>query len=294
MTEAEWESSEDPAALLRHLDVIYEPGIVSEPGFRPKPKISDRKMRLFACACCRHIWEWLAPNYSKRIIDAAEGFADGAAPWSAVSDSGRKSGPGVECLRMPEADAGARAAAALAAQHYPAVLPAYAALLRGIAGNPFMVVERRHRHGSGDGSVISARKRNPAPGERLMVLAEWWLTDDVRRLARAAYDERLPDGTLDPARLLVLADALEEAGCAGDICQECKGEGKTHWRARDDEEDRWFRYTTHAGYRREDWMEKCEACGGAGRLPHALLEHLRSPGPHYRGMWSLDLVLGKE
>jgi hypothetical protein len=32
-------------------------------------------------------------------------------------------------------------------------------------------------------------------------------------LARAAYDERhLPSGHLDPARLLVLADALEEAG----------------------------------------------------------------------------------
>ena len=33
-------------------------------------------------------------------------------------------------------------------------------------------------------------------------------------LAQAAYDQReLPAGTLDPARLAVLADALEEAGC---------------------------------------------------------------------------------
>src|SRR5205085_953808 len=41
-----------------------------------------------------------------------------------------------------------------------------------------------------------------------------WLTADVRGLARATYQERaLPSGALDPARLAVLADALEDAGC---------------------------------------------------------------------------------
>jgi hypothetical protein len=36
----------------------------------------------------------------------------------------------------------------------------------------------------------------------------------VRQLALAAYDDRrLPEGTLDPARLTTLADALEDAGC---------------------------------------------------------------------------------
>jgi len=36
----------------------------------------------------------------------------------------------------------------------------------------------------------------------------------VRRLAEEAYEQRvMPAGTLDPARLAVLADALEEAGC---------------------------------------------------------------------------------
>jgi hypothetical protein len=37
----------------------------------------------------------------------------------------------------------------------------------------------------------------------------------ILRLAQAAYECRqLPVGTLDNARLAVLADALEEAGCA--------------------------------------------------------------------------------
>jgi hypothetical protein len=42
-----------------------------------------------------------------------------------------------------------------------------------------------------------------------------WRTPDVLDLAQAAYEERhLPAGTLDAARLAVLADALEEAGCS--------------------------------------------------------------------------------
>ena len=70
-----------------------------------------------------------------------------------------------------------------------------------------------------------------------------WLTATVTSLARTAYEERtLPSGELDPARLAVLSDALEEAGCADTD----------------------------------------------------ILAHLRGPGPHVRGCWVVDLVLGKD
>jgi hypothetical protein len=70
-----------------------------------------------------------------------------------------------------------------------------------------------------------------------------WNDGTVRRLAEGAYEHRLlPSGTLDLARLAVLADALEEAGC--------------------DQAD--------------------------------ILKHLRGPGPHVRGCWAVDLLLGKE
>src|SRR5262249_31345590 len=54
-----------------------------------------------------------------------------------------------------------------------------------------------------------------------------WRTADVLALARAAYDERiLPSGELDPQRLLILADALEEAGCANpEILNHLRGPG---------------------------------------------------------------------
>jgi hypothetical protein len=70
-----------------------------------------------------------------------------------------------------------------------------------------------------------------------------WLTPTVTSLAAAAYDERsLPSGELEKARLGVLADALEDAGC------------------------------TDA----------------------SILDHLRSPGPHVRGCFAVDILLGKE
>ena len=70
-----------------------------------------------------------------------------------------------------------------------------------------------------------------------------WNDGTVRRLAQAIYEERpLPGGPLDAARLAILADALEEAGC-----------------------------------RSED-----------------ILDHFRGPGPHVRGCWVVDLLLGRE
>jgi hypothetical protein len=49
---------------------------------------------------------------------------------------------------------------------------------------------------------------------RPVTISPAWQTPQVVVLAQAAYDQReLPSGTLEAARLAVLADALEEAGC---------------------------------------------------------------------------------
>ena len=93
-----------------------------------------------------------------------------------------------------------------------------AALLRDVVGNPF-------RSGYVDPSWLS------------------WNGGAVTKLARVLHDERsLPAGTLDNARLAVLADALEDAGCTDAV----------------------------------------------------VLDHCRGPGPHVRGCWVVDAVLGKE
>jgi hypothetical protein len=77
---------------------------------------------------------------------------------------------------------------------------AQAALLRDVVGSPF----------------------------RPLTLNTAWQAPTVLALAHAAYDNRiLPDGTLDRARLAVLADALEESGCTNaDILAHCRQPGE--------------------------------------------------------------------
>jgi hypothetical protein len=224
MTEAEWLACTDPSPMLEFLG----------------DRASRRKCLLFACACERRLWA--QPDCEREKVEAVESFADGAATaervLAALQDIGIDS---VSLESVTDLDPvawakyEARDSAEFAANvatgteeseddrawgaAYDAEKAVQAAQVRDIFGNPF-------RATSGiDGGWLR------------------WNRGAVRRLAEAAYEERqLPSGHLDPARLAVLADALEEAGCT-------------------DAE---------------------------------LLGHLRGPGPHARGCWVLDLVLGKE
>jgi hypothetical protein len=57
-----------------------------------------------------------------------------------------------------------------------------------------------------------------------------WRTVRVRSLARQAYEHRImPDGTLDLARVSVLADALADAGCTdAELLEHLRGAGPHH------------------------------------------------------------------
>lgn len=140
-------------------------------------------------------------------------------------------------------------------------------MLRDVVGNPFRPVMRVGK----DWGLFMHHDKH-------LLIFESWLTPTVMSLAEACYEERLEGGILDPARLAVLSDALEEAGCADEKCDACGGRGECDVK------------NYHGAW--ETWG--CSECGGTGGHLHPILAHLRSPGPKYRGMWSLDLLLQVE
>jgi hypothetical protein len=227
MTEQEWLSSEDPSRMLFAL--------TSEaPGPRQgRARPSDRKLRLFVAAGLAVVLpeSTLRPQVEAMADDPS--IPPDRRWWPTDADPA----DGARCVAT--------------ATRRPGSMKRLAALLRDIVGNPFRPVTLPPaEHSWFDGTEI---RTTP------VLSRHRFATPAVLSLARAAYEEReghwertplrgistqkwVDHGTLDGARLAVLSDALEEAGC--------------------DSAD--------------------------------LLSHLRSPGPHVRGMWSLDLILGRE
>jgi hypothetical protein len=247
-TETDWQSSQDACALLEHV----------------KDKVSVRKLRLIAAACGRRLSSWFRPELSLPALEVAERYADALASDDERHATQRKLGELKEgdynlgsWVRLwqnrTEAMSGFVILYVLqgdrAIQHdgggYIAYHGANAAYQAGYHGKG-----TANREAFEAGRAVAAEETaaqlhtirdvigNPF---RPVQIDPSWLTPVVTQLANAAYEERiLPSGQLDPHRLTVLADALEEAGASGD-----------------------------------------------------LLSHLRGPGPHVRGCFAVDGLLGK-
>lgn len=211
MTEAEWLACDDPTAMLPLL----------------RGKGDERKLRLFAVACCRELWNDIHDERCRRAVEFAERHADGCADDLELHDADRA----VSALHPPEErdhlTPAERAAVCIttpgAARAAELVLGSCS---RGDYDIPFRILmwwrqKRRMR-------LFQLRVLRDLVGPipfRPVALDPAWLTSDVLALAKGIYDDRAFD------RIPILADALQDAGCAcEDVLSHCRDAHATHVR----------------------------------------------------------------
>ncbi len=289
VTKSEWLASSDPAAMLNYLCGYEIQEVPSGHMGQPVKRTSDRKLRLFACACCRSVWHLLADPRSRAAVEVAERYADGEAAWDELDLAWDQAHNAViDAQHSLPVKAWAllhvawRTADRMIARHMDSIavdLPAEcpsAALLREIIGNPWRPV-----------LMLCGREPGWRIKEGLTVCCcnkcqEIKFSNDSRvlNMARSIYEERAWD------RMPVLADALEDAGCPSDKpCRTCSGHG--HFNKGNDD----FNTCPEECAK---YPETGTPCDGSGRVPNPLLAHLRSPGLHVRGCWALDILLGRK
>lgn len=220
MTEGEWLACNDPTKMQEFLDAMQPV---------PWDKATDRKLRLFACACGRRIWPLLTDERSRRAVETAERFADGLATekdleaaWIEAIDANECIGT-ILYLLGPEmwTVCAVHNAACNAADMHGRLTDACDF---ESAYNPERAVQCQLLR-----DIFGCLPFPPAPIHRT------WQSARLMTFAQTIYQDRAFD------RMPELADALEKAGCS-DV---------------------------------------------------EILNHCRGPGPHVRGCWVVDLLLGK-
>jgi hypothetical protein len=239
MTESEWLACDDPRHMLE---------------FR-EGKVSERRLRLFAVACCFRISHLLTDGYCLQFVDIGERFADRLATEDELEVARENAEDAMGASHRAATAAGWSAnswitnAATIAAgcilshwQNWVSDIgffetPLWAA--RAIAGPAAhgMLDDTPEREAFHNEQRVQCHLVRDIFGNPFRPIAfnPAWLTSTVLTLARGIYDERAFD------RMPILADALQDAGCDNDD----------------------------------------------------ILTHCRGAGPHVRGCWVVDLVLGK-
>jgi len=226
MTEEQWLSCTNPMPMLDFL----------------RGKASDRKVRLFACACCRRIWHLLT-DVSRKAVEVAEQYADGLVtseelsdPWPLHLPNPMPSIPAEWSNAKAEASGGDATRLAAAKDTRTMGIVFFTWVARYAAGAVAWKIVGAAKNSTHAASWASAWNQTEADEYEEQVwllrdilgnpfrpasLGPSWLTPDVITLAGHIYQDRafchLPE----------LADALEDAGCHDpDILGHCRGEGE--------------------------------------------------------------------
>jgi hypothetical protein len=209
-------------------------------------KASERKLRLFAVACCRRLWHLLTEEHLRDAVVMAERFAEGQADaqeLGAAAVAALASATHSWASGNPGAGDAAWAVAAAAScqgdlfENVVRVAKTASLAVPRIKGSLYQLAARDILRAAEQSAQAQLLRDLCAPFDCPALDPSWlaWHDGTVGKLTQGIYLEDAFE------QLPILADALEEAGCA----------------------DR------------------------------QILDHLRGPGPHTRGCWPLDLLLGK-
>ena len=204
MTEAEWLACADPQPMLEFL----------------RGKASDRKLRLFAVACCRQVWDLLVEE-GHNAVEASESYADGVigqnelATLRNAAKTPKRRSEVIWQLRSEDTQRAMQAA----------VMVAWG---RVDAWKASMQVAQQTRNVSYSRSYQADMNRatllrcifGPLPFYPV-VIDPACITTTVRQLVESIYADRSFDA------LPILADALEDAGCNNAaILEHCRSDGE--------------------------------------------------------------------
>jgi hypothetical protein len=246
MTEQESLACTEPTPMLEFL--------------RTQRTASERKLRLFAAACCRRVWDWLGEK-SRRAIEGLELHLDGVATaeklrlaaagayedWLEEFGTHHPSNAAYSAVTFQKVTSH-EVACGVAAEIAEAVR-CEASISKGISlqgwpppqvANPAVrqvCIEAGNRAMTDEWVVQCNLLREIFHGPRSAIyFRSHWRTAIVLSLASGSYENKAFDS------LPGIANALEEAGCDSP----------------------------------------------------GILNHCRSEGPHILGCWVIDLVLGRE
>jgi hypothetical protein len=214
MTEAEWLVCADPTPMLEFL----------------RRRASDRKLRLFACACCRQIWDRITHAKLRNAVDVSERFADQEATAAELKTASDKALRVVSKVRVAQTahwqqvqgmiEAGARDLPRLDPGLLSAASAAKATVVKGIgvvlmaADSARTAVVSNHAPQRDQAGLLRDIFGNPL---HKVTINTSWLTSTVVSLVNDIYEKRAFD------RMPILADALQDAGCDNDeILNHCR------------------------------------------------------------------------
>jgi hypothetical protein len=218
---------------------------------------SDRRHLLFGCACCRHVWDLLPSNAAKCLVGLAERYADGEvteAEFRAASDR----------AKFPELE--------LQNGGQIAQEPHLSARVLHAMRGALLLAEPNFRksHGAYGAAQETCKDRRsdyiPAAnrpwGGKFALMQDQGLLADRVKLVRDIFGNPFRPASVDPRWLA--ASVLDLARVIYD--------------------ERAF----------DRLPILADALMDAGCDTEEILNHCRGDGPHVRGCWVVDLILGKE